>query len=85
VSARLGKNQLRLLRTLCAGMSVIVPDKLTRSLCDRGLMREAVPGAFVGVTANGLRALADAADRGEVILGHDTTDLPNPQDERGRE
>lgn len=65
---RLGKKQLGLLRSMCCGLAVIVPDKMTRRLCARGLMHEAQPGAFVFVTADGLRALADAADRGEVDL-----------------
>lgn len=65
---RLGKKQLGLLRSMCCGLAVIVPDKMTRRLCARGFMQEAAPDSFVFVTADGLRALADAADRGEVEL-----------------
>lgn len=43
---RLGNKQLELLRGMCAHLAVIVPDKMTRRLCARGLMQEAKPGAF---------------------------------------
>jgi len=65
---RPGKKQLDLLRSMCCRLAIIVPDKMTRRLCARGLMQEARPDSFAFVTANGLRALADAADRGEVEL-----------------
>lgn len=79
MSARLGKNQLKLLRALAGCMTVIVADKTTRSLCARGLMVEQSPGAFVHVTPDGLRALADAAERGDVRLGS----LPSTQKREG--
>lgn len=75
---RLGNKQLELLRGMCAHLAVIVPDKMTRRLCARGLMQEAKPGAFAFVTSAGLRALADAADRGEVALF--TLPVPKPID-----
>lgn len=66
---RLGKHQLALLRSLAGSLTVIVADKTTRSLCARGLMVEQQEGAFVHVTPDGLRALADAAEQGFVRLG----------------
>jgi len=67
--SRLGKEQLRLLRATGTNMFLIVADKRTRRLCELGLMAEARPDSFVYVTANGLRAIADAADRGQIELG----------------
>jgi len=69
--ARLGRKQLELLKSVGCSFSVIVADKLTRSLCERGLMKEGVPGGFVRITPNGLRALADAADQGRITLFKD--------------
>jgi len=76
---RLGKKQLELLRAMCCGFAVIVPDKMTRRLCARGLMKEAAPDSFAFVTANGLRALADAADRGEITLFTMSEKATNPK------
>jgi hypothetical protein len=64
----LGSKQLALLRSLTCGFTVVVADDLTRSLCNRGLMKEATPGAFVSVTAEGFRAIADAIDRGLIPI-----------------
>lgn len=66
---RLGKNQLRLLRGVGITAAVVVPDALTRRLCELGLMKSvAADGSFAHITPNGLRALADAADAGQVEL-----------------
>ena len=65
---RLGKNQLRLLRSAGTTAAVVVADRDTRRLCELGLMREASPGGFVHNTPAGLRALADAAEAGKITL-----------------
>ena len=65
---RLGKHQLRLLRVLAGGCFLIVPDRLSRGLVAKGLAKEWRPDSFVGITSDGLRALADAADRGRFDL-----------------
>lgn len=64
----LGSKQLSLLQSLTCGFSVVIADEVTRSLCKRGLMKEAMPGAFVSVTADGYRAVADAMDRGLIVM-----------------
>lgn len=80
---RLGKEQLRTLRACGTNMFMIVPSKTARRLCELGLMAEARPGSFAYVTANGLRAVADAADRGAIELGKlDRADsVPQPNRE----
>lgn len=67
---RLGKHQLRLLRVLAGGCFQIVPDKVSRSLIAKGLAVAWSGDAFVGVTPAGLRALADAADSGQLDLSY---------------
>lgn len=67
---RLGKHQLRLLRVLAGGCFQIVPDKVSRSLVAKGLAVEWRDDSFVGITPNGLRALADAAESGAVDLAY---------------
>ena len=79
--ARLGKEQLRLLYAVGTHMFMVVADKRTKRLCELGLMAEARPNAFVYCTANGLRAVADAADRGRLVLGK----LPEPPPTAGNE
>lgn len=73
--ARLGKHQLCLLATLASPfMLLVVSDKLSRSLVQRGLLEPRRPpikgdkddGGFFGITPAGLRALADALERGNV-------------------
>lgn len=68
MSRLLGKRQLDLLANFVARRAFVVTDDMTRSLCRRGLMREARPGSFVHITPDGLRALAQAADDGLVEL-----------------
>lgn len=68
--SRLGKKQIYLLKFMAnVGCALVVPNDISRSLCKRGLM-EATGGlaedAFIVVTPNGLRALADAMDAGLV-------------------
>lgn len=65
---RLGKNQLRLLRGVGINAAVVVPDPTTRRLCELGLMKSKPDGSFAHITPDGLRALADAADAGQVEL-----------------
>lgn len=70
--ARLGKRQLQRLAGMThVGFAQVVPDAVSRSLVKRGLMEPTgdQPGtrdAFVVVTADGYRALADAIDKGLV-------------------
>jgi hypothetical protein len=64
-------------------MFMIVPSKTSRRLCELGLMAEARPDSFAYVTANGLRAVADAADRGAIELGK--LDRPDPVPQPNRE
>lgn len=74
----LGKHQLRLLLQLGSpGMRLVVGDRLSRSLERRGLLRatggpvktddgrDLPPGLFQ-ITPAGLRALADALERGQL-------------------
>jgi hypothetical protein len=66
---RLGLNQLRLLRAVGTTDAVVVPDALTRRLCELGLMASArANGSFAHITPAGLRALADAAEAGRIDL-----------------
>jgi hypothetical protein len=74
---RLGRKQLGLLAGMAGvGSALVVPDKLSRSLCRRGLMEATgaavslegeprEPGMLV-VTPAGLRAVADAMEAGQV-------------------
>ncbi len=65
---RLGKNQLRTLRSAGTTAAFVLPTRETRRLCELGLMREASPGGFAHNAPAGLRALADAAEAGEITL-----------------
>ena len=65
----LGKHQRCLLADLGGvRMAVIVGDKLSRSLVQRGLLAAEDDGSFAHITARGLRALADEIDAGRVAL-----------------
>jgi len=50
------------------GSAFVMASPVTRSLCRRGLMAEAAPDGCVHITAAGLRALADEADAGRLVL-----------------
>lgn len=64
---KLGKLQSQFLAGMVLGRFLIVPNEQSRALCRRGLMREnGAKGGFVGVTAAGLRWLADEMDAGRI-------------------
>lgn len=68
---RLGKNQLRRLMGLASPgcLLVVADDRVSVSLRRRGLAAPAYsdqPDAFLQITPNGLRALADAYEAGEL-------------------
>lgn len=66
--ARLGKNQIKSLAGMCLGRAVVVGDKIERSLVKAGCM-EALGSegdSFYVITANGLRAVADAMESGAI-------------------
>lgn len=77
---RLGKHQLCLLATIASPFSMlVVSDKLSRSLVNRGFLEPRRPprkkdkddGGFFGITPAGLRAVADAVERGELEQFYD--------------
>lgn len=66
---KLGKHQLCLLATMASPFSLlIVGDKISRSLVKRGLLAPhfAKSDGFHGVTPSGLRAVAEAMERGDL-------------------
>ena len=64
---RLGKRQSELLFAMTLGRFLVVPSTVSQSLCKKGLMRENGPkGGIVGLTAAGLRWLADEMDAGRI-------------------
>ncbi len=69
---RLGKKQLARLASMAhVGMAQVVPDAVTKSLVARGLMQPTgtKPGtddAFIVITADGFRAIADAIETGTI-------------------
>lgn len=65
---RLGKQQLALLRSVGTHSALVVPDRQSRRLCELGLMTAENDGSFARLTADGLRALADAVDAGKILL-----------------
>lgn len=70
MTSRLGPKQLALLHMLAGpGTALVVADKLSHSLCARGLAQTMVVGGCVRITPAGLRALADAAEAGRIRLG----------------
>lgn len=66
--ARLGKNQLKFAAGMCLGRASIVGDKLLRSLARAGCLQPlgSDGDSFYVITAEGLRAVADALDSGAI-------------------
>lgn len=66
--SRLGKNQLDFIASMCLGRACIVGDKLLRSLAKSGCLKAlgSDSDSFYVITADGLRAVADAMDRGTI-------------------
>jgi hypothetical protein len=66
--ARLGKNQIDFIAGMCLGRACIVGDKLMRSLAKAGAMKAlgSDGDSFYVLTADGLRAVADAIDSGAI-------------------
>jgi len=70
--SRLGNNQLARLASMAhVGMAQVVPDAVTRSLVSRGLMaptgnKPGTEDAFIVITADGFRAIADAIEAGAI-------------------
>lgn len=63
---RLGIRQLEMLRACGPNFKIVVGCKMVRRLIDLGLMESDNPeGNWSSVTANGLRAVADAMDAGK--------------------
>lgn len=66
---RLGIRQLDRLHAVGTHAALIVPDRISRRLCDLGLMKaHGAEGSFSAITPAGLRALADAAEAGRIEL-----------------
>jgi hypothetical protein len=65
---RLGPQQLEQLHRVGTTMAVAVPTPMTRRLVALGLMQAEPDGALARLTPAGLRALADAADAGRIVL-----------------
>lgn len=66
---RLGKPQLERLRGIGTSAALVVPDAMSRRLCELGLLKaHGKDGSFSAITPSGLRALADAAEAGRIEL-----------------
>jgi hypothetical protein len=65
---KLGKNQLEMLRSVGTTAALVVPNPISRRLCELGLMKEAGKDSFAHITPAGLRSLADAAEAGHIQL-----------------
>jgi hypothetical protein len=65
---RLGNKQANMLAALAGRWALLVADRTARGLIKRGLLAEARPGGPCHITPAGLRALADAAEAGQVEL-----------------
>lgn len=65
---KLGPKQLEVLCGLARPTALVVmPDKITRSLERRGLLKaEHEDGSFAGITPAGLRHLADELESGRI-------------------
>jgi hypothetical protein len=65
---RLGKNQIDFLAGICLGRAYIVGDKMMRSLASNGCLQALGKegDSFYVITADGLRAVADALDSGKL-------------------
>lgn len=77
---KLGTRQLKLLRTVGTTSALVVPDNISRRLCDLGLMKAMGKdgNSLACITPNGLRALADAVDAGRIDLFKMPEKRPNP-------
>lgn len=64
----LGKNQLSLLKFIGVSRALVVANKEAISLTARGLLTDDGKGSFYHITPAGLRALADEAEAGRVML-----------------
>jgi hypothetical protein len=64
----LGKNQLTLLKNLMPGRAVVIGDKTSSSLTQRGLAQSWDENGkdLVTITPAGLRALADEMEAGRI-------------------
>ena len=65
---RLGIRQLEALKAAGTDSAYISPTKITKRLCDRGLMQADDEGGWAHCTPDGLRALADAVNAGRIEL-----------------
>lgn len=65
---KLGIRQLELMRAVGTTRAIVVADKLSRRLCDLGLMKAMGDDSFICITPDGLRALADAVEVGRIEL-----------------
>lgn len=67
---KLGTRQLELLRALAITRALVIHNKISRRLCEIGLMKAMGEdgNSFICVTPAGLRAIADAADAGRIEL-----------------
>jgi hypothetical protein len=64
---RLGRNQLCLLATIGSPFSLLIlRDKVSRSVEERGLVEPRKNDGLFGITPAGLRTLADALERGDL-------------------
>ena len=64
----LGPKQLATLHQVGTSFAIVVPTPTTRRLVQLGLMVADEDGSCARITPNGLRALADAADAGRIVL-----------------
>jgi len=64
----LGPRQLALLRVLCGPVAMIGTNKTAAGLVSRGMLVTSPPGSFTHITPAGLRAVADAAEAGRIVL-----------------
>jgi hypothetical protein len=74
---RLGPKQLKLLQFIGTRGALVVGDKMSRRLCDLGLLISEPDGSFARITPDGLRSLADALEAGRISLWSPTPRTPN--------
>jgi hypothetical protein len=66
---RIGRLELHYLASIHPRWAYVVPDRSTRRLIEKGLLRsDFADGSFAHITPAGLRALADGAEAGKVKL-----------------
>ena len=65
---RLGIRQLELLRFIGTDRALLTPDRMSDRLIELGLLQSDRPNGAAYITPNGLRALADAAEKGRIRL-----------------